>query len=304
MAHHTESDPDNNRRIKVTFLSTGTVKIRPSMRSQPANSHMLLRRLRSLTDWGWTDALPVGVFLVQHPQGPILFDTGQSPLCNEPGYFPWWNMAGNSLAKFSVPPEEGLLAQLRAQGVDPVQLQAIVLSHLHNDHTGGLKEVHEAAPNVPIYVSEQQWRVFGEHPFHAAVEGCVPSQWPENFNPKLLEEKDIPVGPWATSYPVTADGKVIAVDTAGHVPGHVSLVVYGENDDGAKVTYFLTGDAVYGLDLLDIEQPDGINSDPQRALKSLKLIKQFAAENEVVVLPSHDVNTAQILVNSTVYKPK
>lgn len=277
------------------------------MRSQPANSYTITRRLRSLTDRTWTDTLPVGVFLIHHPNGPILFDTGQSPLCNQPGYLPWWNIAAKSLARFTISAEEGVLAQLRAQGVAPGDLQAIVLSHLHNDHAGGLKELREAAPNVPIYVSREQWEVFGEHPLHASVEGCAPAHWPRDFNPVILQPRGEAVGPWGTSYPLTTDGRVLAVDTPGHVGGHISLVVYGDcmDEDGSQTTttYLLTGDAVYGLDLLDVEQPDGINSDPQRALQSLKLIKEFARQTDVVVLPSHDANTPRLLADRAVYKP-
>lgn len=98
---------------------------------------------------------------------------------------------------------------------------------------------------------------------------------------------------------------MLAVDTPGHAPSHIPLAVYGDcmNKDGSQTTtttttFLLTGDAVYGLDLLDVGQPDEINSDPQRALQSQRLIKEFARQTEVVVLPRHDVNTDRV-----VYKP-
>lgn len=69
----------------ITFLTTGTVRIKRSMRSQPSSSTALLRRLFSLTDTHWTDPVSVGVFLIYHPDGYILFDTGQSPACNQRG---------------------------------------------------------------------------------------------------------------------------------------------------------------------------------------------------------------------------
>lgn len=87
-----------NANTRITFVSTGTVQIRQQMRSQPANFYTITRCLHTLTAGTWTDTLPVGVFLIHHPNGPILFDTGQSPLCNQPGYLPWWNIAAKSLA--------------------------------------------------------------------------------------------------------------------------------------------------------------------------------------------------------------
>jgi glyoxylase-like metal-dependent hydrolase (beta-lactamase superfamily II) len=114
-----------------------------------------------------------------------------------------------------------------------------------------------------------------------------------------LEPKDHPIGPWKRSYPITSDGRIVAVDTPGHVPGHVSLIVYGDD-----ATYFLTGDATYGLDLLDQEFTDGINDNPKVALESVRKIKEFAAETDVVVLPAHDPAVEAYLAGNLVYKPK
>lgn len=66
----------------------------------------------------------------------------------------------------------------------------------------------------------------------------------------------------------------------------------------------MTGDATYALDLLDSEEPDGINDNPAAALQSLQLIKRFAKEREVVVLPSHDPKTPDLLKDRVIYKPK
>ncbi|KAK3901705.1 beta-lactamase-like protein [Staphylotrichum tortipilum] len=286
--------------IQVSFFSTGTVQIRLSMKSQPiSNQWVIKRRLRSFLDRGWTDPLPIGVFLISHPNGPILFDTGESTHHNEPGFLPRWAPT-SMLATTKISHDEGIVTQLRSRGIEPASLQAVVLSHLHGDHAGGLLELATAAPDVPIYTSKEHWDAVGKtRHFNANVQGFFPQHWPVGFKPRLLEPTENPVGPWKKSTKVTADGKVVAVDTPGHVPGHVSLVVYG--DDGT--TYFLPGDATYGVDLLDREEPDGINDDPQTAFKSLRMIKQFARETDVVVLPSHDPDVARLLQEKVVYKP-
>ncbi|KFY17854.1 hypothetical protein V492_00314 [Pseudogymnoascus sp. VKM F-4246] len=113
-----------------------------------------------------------------------------------------------------------------------------------------------------------------------------------------------PFGPWKESYPLTSDGKIVAVDTSGHVAGHLALIVHGESKTGEPTTYFLPGDATYGMDVLDREEPDGINDDPLSALQSLKLMKEFARQTEVVVLPSHDIDTPRFLAERVVYRPK
>ena len=177
-----------------------------------------------------------------------------------------------------------------------------VLSHLHGDHAGGLKDLVTEAPHIPIYVSREHWEAFGKHPFYAGIQGCTPQHWPQDFAPNILEYSDHAVGPWKQSYNITSDQRVVVVDTPGHVPGHISLVVYGDNDDGTRTVYFLTGDATYGLDLLETEEPDGINDDPEMALQSLELIKEFARQTDLVVLPSHDVDTPRLLRERVAYK--
>ncbi len=294
-------DDRGKEAVRVSFFSTGTVQIRPSMKSQPiSNQWVITRRLRSFVDRGWTDPLPIGVFLISHPDGPILFDTGESVHHNDPGFVPSWSPT-DMLATTTISKNEGIVTQLRSCGIEPSTLQAVVLSHLHGDHAGGLLELVAAAPDVPIYTSKEHWDAVGKtSQFNANIKGFFPQHWPTSFKPKFLERTENPVGPWKQSSKITADGKVVAVDTPGHVTGHVSLVVYG--DDGT--TYFLPGDATYGVDLLDKEEPDGINDDPQTAFNSLRMIKQFARETDLVVLPSHDPDVAQLLKEKVVYKPK
>ncbi|KAJ9144583.1 Metallo-hydrolase/oxidoreductase [Pleurostoma richardsiae] len=294
----------SSKGVSLTFISTGSVQIRPSGRSQPiSNRNVTMRRLRSFADRQWSQALPIGVFLISHPDGPILFDTGESPLFNCRGYLPAWSPT-KMISKIEITPEDGIVQQLRVHGVEPKDLQAIVLSHLHGDHTGGLKDLSSEAPQVPVYVSQEHWNAFGKHPLWASIQGCAPQHWPKDFAPRMIEFTDHALGPWKQSGKITADGKVVVVQTSGHVPGHVSLVVYGDNDSGGVTTYFLTGDATYGLDLLDKEEPDGINDDPMMALQSLKLIKEFASQTEVVVLPSHDPDTPRLLRDRVMYKQK
>lgn len=158
---------------------------------------------------------------------------------------------------------------------------------------------------MPVSVSREHWGALGKNRWYAAVEGCTPAHWPRGFKPAILKPVERAVGLWTTSYPLTRDGEVVAVDIPGHVPGHVSLAVYEDNDNdgGRQTTYSLTGNAAYGIDLLEAEQQGGINSDPDRALESLLLIKEFARRTEVAVLPSHDVNTPRLLADRVAYKP-
>jgi 7,8-dihydropterin-6-yl-methyl-4-(beta-D-ribofuranosyl)aminobenzene 5'-phosphate synthase len=45
-----------------------------------------------------------------------------------------------------------LLANLRRQGIDPQSIDAVVLSHIHGDHTGGLEDFLAQRPDVTVYL--------------------------------------------------------------------------------------------------------------------------------------------------------
>ncbi|KAF4624355.1 hypothetical protein G7Y89_g13816 [Cudoniella acicularis] len=279
--------------IDVQFIQTGRIKIRPSMLSQPANRSIFLRRLRFLTDRSWTDWLPVYTFLISHPEGPILFDAGMSPRCTSPGYFPFWMPTFTLTSQIEIQPQEGIGAQLKEKGIEIKALKAVVLSHLRHDHSGGLEDLVGA----PVYLMEEHWEAF-KHPLHATMEGAVPSQWPKNFSPQFLQPTGPPIGPFEKSYPITSDGKVVAVQTPGHVPGHLSVIVYGD-----ETTWFLTGDATYSQELLDREETDGVNDDPVQAVQSLRLIKELARQTPLVVLAAHDTDELRRKEEGEVYKP-
>ncbi|KAJ5970758.1 beta-lactamase-like protein [Penicillium vulpinum] len=279
--------------ISVSVLETGTIRIRPSHRTQSAHKNVYLRRLTVFTDRAWTEPLPINTYLISHPEGYILFDSGESPHTMKKGYFPKWMPFFHLAVNIHVREHEGIKARLLEHGVTPSELKAVVLSHLHHDHGDGISDLDGA----DVYVTPEHWEAF-RHPFEATLEGAVPSQWPKNFEPKLLERSGGPVGPWSKTYPITSDGKVVAVDTPGHVPGHICLIVYGDN-----ATYLLGGDVTYDQDLLDQELTDGVNKNPLLAIESLKKIKEFAGQEEIVLLPAHDPNAAYRLANNEVYVP-
>lgn len=290
--------------VKLTFLTTGTAQIRKSGRSQPANRSAFYRRFVTLFDRSWTDPLPVGVFLIHHPEGLFLFDTGQSPSCNDSGYLPCVvSVPTRLMSQFKIERHDGILEQLHHLDIKATDLKAVILSHLHGDHAGGLEDLVEEAPDLPIIISREHWEAFGEHPFAASIQGSAPNHWPRNFAPRIVDLEDTPLGPWKRSYPITEDGKLVVVDTSGHVPGHIGLVVYDGEKTGKQTTYFLPGDATYGLDILEKEEPDGMNDDPQRALQTLKTINEFARSTELIVLPSHDPDTPRLLAEKSVYRP-
>ncbi|KAE8446836.1 hypothetical protein EG329_011613 [Mollisiaceae sp. DMI_Dod_QoI] len=296
-------------KISLEVLTTGSLRCRPSMLTQPATRPIILRRLRVITDMSWSQYIPIHVFLISHPEGYILFDTGMSPKCNDWWYFPIWMPTFRMTAQMLIDGEEGIGEQLRSRGISLgvdesevevgeggiKKLKAVVVSHLHHDHAGGLNDV---VPAAPVYVTKEHWEAENGHRLNALIDGAVPEHWPKDWAPNFLDPSGPAIGPFEKSYPITSDGKIVAVDTPGHDPGHVSLIVYAD-----EATYFLTGDASYSLDLLDNEQTDGVNSFPLVAVESVKKMKEFCRGTKCVVLPSHDRETVRRAKEKEIYVP-
>lgn len=280
--------------VSVSILQTGTIRIRPSHRHQSANKPVLLRRAKAIFgDRRWTQPLPINTYLIEHPEDPILFDTGESPKASDHRGLPWWHPFFQMDVDINVKPEEAIGALLKQRNLSPEDLQAVVVSHLHHDHGDGPEDLSRAR----ILVAQEHWDFYRKR-FRATIEGAAPQYWPDHFHPELLQLSGPALGPWEKTYPITKDGRVVGVPTPGHVPGHMSVVVFAD-----EAAYFLGGDVTYDQRLLDMEETDGVNSNSHLAIEQLRKIKTFAMQKPVVLLPAHDPNAAKRLVNNEVYRP-
>jgi hypothetical protein len=94
-------------------VSTGTVRIHPQ---QPNGSRLPLF-VWLVGSRRWTSPRSINVYVIEHADGLVLFDTGQDRASvTDPGYFPG-GMTGflyGRLARFRIAPEETLGAKLAA----------------------------------------------------------------------------------------------------------------------------------------------------------------------------------------------
>ena len=95
--------------------------------------------------------VPVPAFLIDHPGGKALFDSGLHP---DAGRDPDARL-GPAARVFEVELRDGedVAARLAALGVDPAEIRYLITSHLHFDHTGG----HASIPNARVVVQRREW---------------------------------------------------------------------------------------------------------------------------------------------------
>jgi glyoxylase-like metal-dependent hydrolase (beta-lactamase superfamily II) len=245
------------------------------------------RRLRVLTDSEWTDWLPTYAWLIDHPEGIIVVDTGQGRqlLDSVQSWHPYLRWA----VKFRIERDQEIGPQLRALGVRPRDVQRVVLTHLHIDHDGGLAHF----PDSEILVSRGELNT--ARGWMGRVRGYWPNRWPSWFDPTALDLAGDPFGPFAASRSLTRARDVIAVATPGHTSDHLSVIVVQEG-----ITYVLAGDTSYSEALMLNRQIDGVSADEATTLKTLDTLTQLAAERPTIYLPTHDPASAARLSNRQV----
>ena len=204
--------------------------------------------------------IPVTCYLIETDDAAILFDTGLSPRA-VPGL-----QRSDSLARFT---EEDLLVQrLDSIGLEPKDVDLVVLSHLHFDHAGGA----DLFPSSELVVQKDEY-AYGHYPasFFASF------YYRKNF--------DLPGFRWRL---LDGDAELVPGVTAlrsdGHTPGHQSLLVELPNSGPV----ILAGDSCYWQRSIDEEIPPGVVWDPTRAMHSIKRLKTIARLTGGRVFPSHD----------------
>jgi N-acyl homoserine lactone hydrolase len=262
----------------IQAIRTGTIRIRPSHRAGRMDHPVWRRRLAIILDRDWTEPLPIYTYLVEHSEGLILLDSGESARSTRPGWFPWWNPFFATGVDIHMEPEDEIGPRLRSMGIDPGQdLKHLVLSHLHHDHADGIGHFEGA----DILVSRENHQA--AQGLRGSLLGAVPGQWPGWFAPRQVELTGSAQQSFDRSLPLTDDGTVFAVPTPGHMPGHLSVVVRTP-----EVTYFLAADATYDEQLLKQRIVDGPSADLGVSLDTLDRIAAFAKAEPTVLLPAHD----------------
>jgi len=223
--------------------------------------------------------------VVEHEHGLVLFDTGQDRASvTDADYFPP-GLAGflySRLACFSIGQEQTLATQLQLLGYDIARVRVVVLSHLHQDHIGGLGELGHAQ----IIVGRSELAAARE-PF-AEMNGYLTQHI---FHPGLK---------WKAvddTLDIFEDGSLTVTSTPGHTPGSLSMLLR----QGDFPPLLFVGDLTYDVTLLACEHIPGIGSKAE-LLASTRRVAEFAAQYPgLVVLAAHDP-AAQSLLKSAMSK--
>jgi glyoxylase-like metal-dependent hydrolase (beta-lactamase superfamily II) len=286
------TEPGSASAVKaVSVVSTGTVRIHPE---HPYGTRKPLYWWL-LTSRQWTPPRPMNVYVIEHAKGLILFDTGQDRASvTDSTYFPS-GLTGylyDRLARFDIGENDTLTAQLATLGYSPADVSTAILSHLHQDHIGGLAEL----TGSDLLVSAAEWaelakpapELRGFLRDHIQLPGLT---W-HQVSPEPT--KDPALAPFTESLDVMGDGSLVLLPTPGHTAGSMSLLVRR----AGRPPLLLAGDLTYGAEILQRGQLPGVGNRRRLADSSHKVLAQAQQQQGLVVLPAHDPTAAQRLLDS------
>jgi len=261
--------------MNIHLISTGRVKITENWKVGKGSG--MMRLVNALLDSRLTDWLPIYCGVIEHPEGLIVIDTGILVNASDPIYFPPHIWLLQRVAPFQITPVEELGAQMQARGLNPRDVRWVIMTHLHQDHDGGMRFF----PNAEFLISRKEWA--SAQGFSGRMNGYMPWHWPKPIRLRQIDYQSGAYHSFDASEIVTKAGDVRILPTPGHSHGHQSVVV----EQGDHLLMF-AGDVAYAQDLLIQDVIDGVAPDPAAEHDSHHRIMVLATQTPTVFLPSHD----------------
>ncbi|WP_436860884.1 N-acyl homoserine lactonase family protein [Staphylococcus caeli] len=208
-----------DNKIKVHILHTGYVIVDEALPFSDANNRPLawtglFRSKKHLVK------LPVSVYLIEHPKGLVLIDTGwhtdnrTKQIRNLLFQYP--------VNKADLPEGQAIHEQLSALGYKPSDIDYVVMSHMHCDHADGLRLVKDAKH---ILVSEEEYEAIKKDKMY-----YLPHEW-NGLHLETYKFDNTAIGPKGKSFDLFNDGTIQMVWVPGHSKGLASTVIKSMNSD-------------------------------------------------------------------------
>ncbi|MGH8069149.1 MAG: N-acyl homoserine lactonase family protein [Candidatus Entotheonellia bacterium] len=274
--------------LLVTTASVGLAQSPQGMKLYVFSSGALTIGKHILMNLGPQDdiKIPVGFFVVMHPKGNVLFDTGNNDkIITDPGY---WGPFFKSLSPVNTP-DMAIDAQLAKIGLKPDDITYVVVGHLHLDHGGNVAKF----PNSTLIVQKDEIRnAFWPEPGTAGpyIPGDVAPLRSDMGEAMPNKYKMIQLN---GDMDLFGDGSVVVKRWVGHTPGSQMLVVRLPKTG----TIILTSDNVYFRENVEKNTlPNVVLAyDPAGILRAYEWIRYLQATEKADFFTAHDPDAFKAL---------
>ncbi|MFD1933291.1 N-acyl homoserine lactonase family protein [Nonomuraea mangrovi] len=221
-------------------------------------------------------AVPVYAYLIDHPRhGFMLVDTGVNweQAHDHDGYYDMTSRLLTERDEYRMSPGQDLRVHLARLGYDAKEITTVFLTHVHDDHAGGLRYL----PQATVVMDRRDW----EHGV----------SYPYSFD--LVKDKlSFPAfnsgafGAFPTGQDHFGDGSLILLPTPGHSPGHMCVLL--RMDVGGVL---FMGDTLYTLPHLAVDQVR------QMTIGGADTIHQIEAARRIQKLLASDPGTVPLFAH-------
>jgi N-acyl homoserine lactone hydrolase len=222
--------------------------------------------------------VPVGFFVIKHPKGNVLFDTGNNDrIIKDPSY---WGESFNVLKPVNTP-DVAIDTQLEKIGLKPDDIKYVVVSHLHLDHGGNVGKF----PNSTIVVQKDEirnafWPAAGTGgPY--MIGDVMPLRAPNKDYPNAVKMLQL-----EGDLDLFGDGTLVVKRWVAHTPGSQMMTVRLKNTG----LIILTGDNVYFRENVEKSLPPNIvlAYNPNGFLTAYEWIRHLMATEKADFFTAHD----------------
>src|SRR5882724_2412176 len=220
--------------MRIHPLTTGHVRVKHKFLFASSGAR---RQLDLFLPGPWSDPLPIHCWAIEHEGRLMLVDSGETAAARN-----------ISFARFEVPRERELPAAVAEAGLSLDDVAEVVLTHHHGDHVDGLVHVR-----APVRINDAELH-FARQAFPRVMRRILRQPLPSGFAPRPFALDSGPFGEFTHSRALSGDGRIVAVATPGHTPGHISVICV--DDAGRHV--LLAGDVTDTLEQLHARRPDAV----------------------------------------------
>ena len=217
--------------------------------------------------------MPVNMYIIDHPKGLVVFDTGNNVAISDGNCKSHWNSWICDALQPSQTREEVIDRQLEKVDYSVGDVKIVITSHSHLDHIGNIEMFPDAIHVIQKKELYQAW-------------------WPEKFQrggahvmADYDDARDFTYFELDGDYDLFGDGSMVVISTPGHTLGHQSVKVQLA-DTG---TVLLTQDAVWVEENLE-GYPAGLNYSILDYNKSVQRIKMLRDIENAQLWLGHSMN--------------
>ena len=205
--------------------------------------------------------IPINMWIIDHPMGLIVYDTGNNVAISDGNCTSHWNEGFCGLLQPSQTRDDVIDKILERVGFSAGDVKIVITSHSHLDHIGNIEMFPDAIHVIQKKELYQAW-------------------WPEKFQrggahvvADYDDARDFTYFELDGDYDLFGDGSVIVISTPGHTLGHQSVKVRMAETG----TVILTQDAVWVKENLE-GHPAGLNYsilDYTNSVNRIKMIRDI-----------------------------